>query len=88
MRRGFGSYVNLLQTDGGPEFRVELKSKVNVFCSCHRIARPYSKNEQSYGTRNEDTDQRGGQVSDFYGESSYPLTRSQYYYTITSSADT
>jgi len=48
MRRRFGGYVNLLQTDGGPEFKAEFKSKVNAFCSCHRIARPYRKNEQSY----------------------------------------
>jgi transposase len=48
MRRRFGGHVNLLQTDGGPEFKAEFKSKVNVFCSRHRIARPYRKNEQSF----------------------------------------
>ena len=48
MLRRFGSYVNLLQTDGGPEFKADFKSKVNSFCSRHRIARPYRKNEQSY----------------------------------------
>ena len=48
MRRRFGGHVNLLQTDGGPEFKAEFKSKINVFCSRHRIARPYRKNEQSY----------------------------------------
>jgi transposase len=48
MRRRFGGHVNLLQTDGGPEFKAEFKSKVNVFCSRYRIARPYRKNEQSY----------------------------------------
>ena len=48
MERRFGGHVNLLQTDGGPEFKTDFKSKVNAFCNRHRIARPYRKNEQSY----------------------------------------
>ena len=48
MRRRFGGHVNLLQTDGGPEFKAEFKSKLPLFCSRHRVARPYRKNEQSY----------------------------------------
>jgi len=48
MRRRFRGHVNLLQTDGGSEFKAEFKSKVNAFCNHHRIARPYRKNEQSY----------------------------------------
>ena len=48
MRRRFDGHVNLFQTDGGAEFRAEFKSKVHSFCSRHRIARPYRKNEQSY----------------------------------------
>ncbi len=48
MERRFGGHVHLLQTDGGPEFKAEFKSKVNLFCDRHRIARPYRKNEQSY----------------------------------------
>ena len=48
MMRRFGGYVNLLQTDGGPEFKADFKSKVYSFCSRHRIARPYRKNEQSF----------------------------------------
>jgi len=48
MMRRFGGHVNLLQTDGGPEFKADFKSKVQSFCSRHRIARPYRKNEQSY----------------------------------------
>ena len=48
MRRRFDSHVNLLQTDGGTEFKAEFKSNVHLFCSRHRIARPYRKNEQSY----------------------------------------
>ena len=48
MSRRFSGHVNLLQTDGGPEFKAEFKSKVSAFCNRHRIARPYRKNEQSY----------------------------------------
>ena len=48
MSRRFGGHVNLLQTDGGPEFKADFKSNVHSFCSRHRIARPYRKNEQSY----------------------------------------
>ena len=48
MMKRFGGHVNLLQTDGGPEFKADFKSKVQSFCSRHRIARPYRKNEQSY----------------------------------------
>jgi transposase len=48
MMRRFGGYVDLLQTDGGPEFKADFKSKVLSFCSRHRIARPYRKNEQAY----------------------------------------
>ena len=48
MMRRFGGHVNLLQTDGGPEFKADFKNKVNSFCNRHRIARPYRKNEQSY----------------------------------------
>jgi len=48
MRRRLSGHVNLLQTDGGPEFKAEFKSKVTLFCSRHRIARPYRKNDQSY----------------------------------------
>ncbi len=48
MVRRFGGHVNLLQTDGGPEFKDEFKAHVAGFCNRHRIARPYKKNEQSY----------------------------------------
>jgi transposase InsO family protein len=41
-------YVNILQTDGGPEFEKEFKSQVLVYSKTHRISRPYKKNEQSY----------------------------------------
>ena len=48
MRRRFDNHSNLIQTDGGPEFKDEFKSNVLRFTNRHRIARPYKKNEQSY----------------------------------------
>lgn len=48
MRRRFGGHVQLLQTDGGPEFKAEFTSNAPLFCDCHRVSRPYRKNEQSY----------------------------------------
>jgi transposase InsO family protein len=48
MGRRFGGHVQLLQTDGGPEFKAEFASKLQPFCDRHRVARPYRKNEQSY----------------------------------------
>jgi len=48
MGRRFGGHSNLIQTDGGPEFKDEFKSNVLRFTDRHRVARPYKKNEQSY----------------------------------------
>lgn len=48
MKRRFGGHVDLLQTDGGPEFKEVFKQHVAQFCNRHRIARPYKKNEQAY----------------------------------------
>jgi transposase len=48
MERRFDKHVQLLQTDGGSEFKAEFKTKVSLFCDRHRIAHPYRKNEQSY----------------------------------------
>lgn len=48
MERRFGGHIQLLQTDGGSEFKAEFKAKVHLFCNCHRVSRPYRKNEQSY----------------------------------------
>lgn len=48
MVRRFGGHVDLLQTDGGPEFKDEFKIHVGRYCDRHRISRPYKKNEQSY----------------------------------------
>ncbi len=48
MRRRFDGHVELLQTDGGPEFKETFKFHVGEYCDRHRVARPYKKNEQSY----------------------------------------
>jgi IS30 family transposase len=48
MQRRFEHHVELIQTDGGHEFKDEFKRKVNKYCKVHRIARAYKKNEQSY----------------------------------------
>lgn len=41
-------HTELLQTDGGPEFKGEFKSHVFDYAERFRVARPYKKNEQSY----------------------------------------
>lgn len=48
MKRRFNSHVELLQSDGGPEFKGEFALRVRLFCERHRIARPYKKNEQAH----------------------------------------
>lgn len=48
MKRRFGGHSDLIQTDGGPEFKDEFKLNVLRFTKRHRVARPYKKNEQSY----------------------------------------
>jgi hypothetical protein len=48
MGRRFGGFSDLIQTDGGPEFKDEFKTNVLRFTDRHRVARPYKKNEQSY----------------------------------------
>lgn len=48
MARRFNSHVELLQSDGGPEFKGEFALRVLLFCDRHRIARPYKKNEQAH----------------------------------------
>lgn len=42
------NHTNLLQTDGGPEFKAEFKQHVFEYADRFRVARPYKKNEQSY----------------------------------------
>jgi len=48
MRRRFHSFVELIQTDGGSEFKEQFKQHVLEYAKRHRIAHPYRKNEQSY----------------------------------------
>lgn len=48
MTRRFNNFVELIQTDGGPEFKDEFKKHVLEYTERHRIAHPYKKNEQSY----------------------------------------
>lgn len=48
MVRRFNGYSDMIQTDGGPEFKDKFKKKVLNYCERHRVARPYKKNEQSY----------------------------------------
>lgn len=48
MARRFTGRVEVLQTDGGPEFKGVFAQQVRAYCDRHRIARPYTKNEQAY----------------------------------------
>ncbi len=48
MVRRFDGHVELLQSDGGPEFKGEFALRAVLFCDRHRIARPYKKNEQAH----------------------------------------
>ncbi len=48
MPRRFDNYSELIQTDGGSEFKYQFKQNVSRYCARHRIARPYKKNEQAY----------------------------------------
>lgn len=41
-------HVELLQTDGGSEFKAEFRSNVFKFADRFRVSRPYKKNEQAY----------------------------------------
>jgi len=40
--------INILQTDGGPEFKGEFSKNVFKYAKTHRVSRPYKKNEQSF----------------------------------------
>ena len=44
----FGGFAEIIQTDGGTEFKAEFSDTVLNYCGRHRVARPYKKNEQSY----------------------------------------
>ena len=51
LRNSFDSrfhHTNLLQTDGGHEFKAEFRSNVFKYADRFRVSRPYKKNEQSY----------------------------------------
>lgn len=48
MARRFTGWVEVLQTDGGPEFKGAFAQQARTYCERHRIARPYKKNEQAY----------------------------------------
>lgn len=48
MKRRFDLFVDLIQTDGGPEFEDEFLTAVVKYTKEHRIARPYKKNEQAF----------------------------------------
>ena len=48
MPRRFDSFAEVIQTDGGSEFKGEFSRTVDDYCDRHRVARPYKKNEQSY----------------------------------------
>lgn len=41
-------HTDLLQADGGPEFKGEFKQSVSAYADRFRVARPYKKNEQAY----------------------------------------
>lgn len=48
MTRRFNGHSNLIQADGGSEFKDEFKRKVYQYTDRFRIASPYKKNEQAY----------------------------------------
>lgn len=48
MQRRFDSHSDLIQADGGHEFKDKFKAKVYDYTDRFRVARPYKKNEQSY----------------------------------------
>ena len=48
MPRRFDGFSEIIQTDGGSEFKGEFSQTVDDYCDRHRVARPYKKNEQSY----------------------------------------
>jgi len=48
MPRRFDGFAEIIQTDGGSEFKGAFSETVSTYCYRHRVARPYKKNEQSY----------------------------------------
>jgi hypothetical protein len=47
MPRCFDGFAEVIQTDGGSEFKGAFSEVVGNYCDRHRVARPYKKNEQS-----------------------------------------
>jgi hypothetical protein len=48
MSRRFTGRVEVLQTDGGPEFKRAFAKQARDYCDRCRIARPYKKNEHAF----------------------------------------
>lgn len=48
MQRRFNGHSDLIQADGGPEFKDKFTQRVPFYADRFRISRPYKKNEQSY----------------------------------------
>ena len=48
MRRRFNRFAEVVQTDGGSEFKERFAVQVWSDCRRHRVARPYKKNEQAH----------------------------------------
>lgn len=48
MKRRFDSFSEMIQADGGSEFKDQFKAKVYAYTNRFRIASPYKKNEQAY----------------------------------------
>ena len=48
MKRRFNLHSELIQSDGGPEFKDEFRRRVAKYSDRYRVSAPYKKNEQSY----------------------------------------
>ncbi|OGE10325.1 hypothetical protein A3A60_04775 [Candidatus Curtissbacteria bacterium RIFCSPLOWO2_01_FULL_42_26] len=48
MRRRFNLHSELIQSDGGSEFKDEFRRRVGIYSDRYRVSAPYKKNEQSY----------------------------------------
>lgn len=48
MTRRFNLHSELIQSDGGPEFKDEFRKRVHRYTDRYRVSAPYKKNEQSY----------------------------------------
>jgi len=44
----FDGFSEIIQTDGGSEFKADFSQAIGEYCDRHRIARPYRKNEQAF----------------------------------------